>query len=155
MKILSLAADASGLVHLALIRAPDLWRRDIAAKTGGAELVFIALPPAGVAIDDVLSRLDAWLAGTGAAPARMTRFVNTPTRVYEADPARVANWLRIELDRASRPPRLLVRVLADIRRSVRRRSRRTLAAARGVVERGLLWVARLRRSILARDLPES
>gem|GEM_PF-4840583 len=133
MKILSLAADASGLTHIALIRAPDLWRRDIAAHTGSAHLLFVALPPAGVPFDDVLSRLDHWLAKSGAEPATMARFANTPTRVVRVDPERVAGWLRDEIERASRPTGTLSRLLADIRRTCRRRVRHTIAAARGAI----------------------
>jgi len=152
MRIISLATDGNGRAHIAAIRAPDLWRRDIAARTGEAHLVYVAISPDGVAVDDLLARLDVWLEKSGTAPTTSGRFANAPTRIVATDPERIVRWLRLEIERASRPAHLSVRILAATRK-LRRRARRMLASLRERIERGgrsgrLAW-----RSLLERWLP--
>lgn len=152
MKILSLATDGAGRAHLAAIRAPDLWRRHIAAQTGEAHLVFVAVPPAGLSVDDLLARLDARLAKSGAAPATIACFANAPTRILEADPQQIARWLRREIERASRPANLSVRVLLTVRRTLRRRVWRLLAAVRLACGCGIACRRMLAAGVFGRGL---
>ena len=59
MKLFCLIATPDGLVHAAATRAPDLLRRDFAARCGGAELFYCAVPPHGQSAANVCARLDA------------------------------------------------------------------------------------------------
>lgn len=154
MKILSLAADGAGRAHIAAIRAPDLWRRDIAAKAGEAHLIFVAVSPEGVSFDALLDRLDVWLTKSGAAPVTTARFANAPTRVVAVDPARIARWLRLEIERSSRPAHVSRRILAGARRKLRRRARRLLAASHELIERGRISGRFAWRGLLDRCLPK-
>ncbi|GGK47462.1 hypothetical protein [Salinarimonas ramus] len=81
MKIPSLIVDAHGRVHLAASRAPDLVRRAVAAETGAAHLIGLALPPPGISarafVEDLAERLGGekladgtWLLAGDAADAR-------------------------------------------------------------------------------------
>lgn len=45
MKLLTIILDASGVLHIQATRAPDLRRREISQTTGGAEILFCAVPP--------------------------------------------------------------------------------------------------------------
>ena len=47
MKLLTLIVDATGALHIEATRAPDLRRREISKQTGGADILFCAVPPIG------------------------------------------------------------------------------------------------------------
>jgi hypothetical protein len=68
MKMIAMAVDGQGFVHLAATRAPDLWRRDLSRATGGARLAFVAVAPAQLTAETVLARLAKRL-GQQADPA--------------------------------------------------------------------------------------
>jgi hypothetical protein len=68
MKMIAMAVDGQGFVHLAATRAPDLWRRDLSRATGGARLAFVAVAPSQLTAETVLARLAERL-GRQADPA--------------------------------------------------------------------------------------
>ncbi len=59
MKIFCLIATPDGRVHAAATRSPDLLRRELATRFGGAELFYCAVPPHGQSATNQCARLDA------------------------------------------------------------------------------------------------
>lgn len=62
MRIICLIADGRGRVHVAALRAPDLRRRELAAETGTAHLLAVALAPDRVAPSTIVAGIDRRLA---------------------------------------------------------------------------------------------
>lgn len=59
MKLLTLIVDATGTLHIEATRAPDLRRRGISQETGGAEILFCAVPPFGRSAERLSVELEA------------------------------------------------------------------------------------------------
>lgn len=103
MKIATIVLDATGLIHCAATRAPDLYRRAVGTATGGpARLVHVALPPAHLAVEawleEALSPLAASRVAGALAPAEVE---GVATRSYRATPEAI----RERLEESLRPPR--------------------------------------------------
>ncbi len=58
MKIVATILDGRARVHVAATRAPDLLRRQIAAQTGDALLVAVALAPPGLGPEALVAGID-------------------------------------------------------------------------------------------------
>jgi hypothetical protein len=111
MRIIAVVADGHGRIRVAATRAPDIFRRDIAAQTGTAHLVWCAVAPAELGARQFIGTLDASLARARTAggyvlPARMV--ISTARRLL------LAHRVRCRLRAAARPLRR--RLVALLRR---------------------------------------
>lgn len=124
MKLVTMIVDARDRVHLAAVRAPDLLRREIAETCGGAALAYVAVPPAGVAAEDVVARVAARFAAVASPHQGRTQ---ATLQVIGADPKRVRARLVAEQalgPLAERLRRALLRPLRRLASHLRRRLRR-------------------------------
>lgn len=124
MKLITLILDGQNRVHLAAVRAPDLLRREIAALSGGAELVYVAVPPPDIAAERIVARVAARCraeahAHAGPSPAR--------TLVTDADPRAVRARLVAE--------QALVPAVAQAGRALRWPLRRLASLLRRLAQR--------------------
>jgi hypothetical protein len=63
MKIVTIITDGRGNIRLAATRAPDLYRRSVAAETGDAWLTWVGIAPTELGARTFVGRLDhAWRA---------------------------------------------------------------------------------------------
>lgn len=95
MRIVVLIRDGNDQLHLVATRAPDLMRRDLAARTGTAMLLWCAVPPEHHGADAVIAkaqrRLNACRPGALAA-IPVERILAVLHSVCVSEPRRAAHW---------------------------------------------------------------
>ena len=80
MKLVCIFSDGQGRLLVETATAPNLRRRDLAAATGGAEIVYCAIPPRDIPLNDCLTRLSDRLGSriaTCEAELRKVRWIAT------------------------------------------------------------------------------
>ncbi|KFL32618.1 hypothetical protein JP75_00160 [Devosia riboflavina] len=99
MKIVALIEDGLGHRHLVASRSPDLLRRELAARTRTAMLIWCAVPPeyhsAATIVTKAMDRLGA--DGPEALAAiPVNRIVKVLVDLCVTEPRRTARWRRIK-----------------------------------------------------------
>ena len=99
MKIVALIEDGLGYRHLVASRSPDLLRRELAARTGTAMLIWCAVPPeyhsAATIVTKAMDRLGA-LESEALATIPVDRIVKILVSLCVIEPRRTARWRRIK-----------------------------------------------------------
>lgn len=111
MRTPTLLLDGQGRVRLACTRAPDLLRRAVAAQTGAAHLLAVALPPPGMSSRTLVEGLAARLGGERLADG---------TWLLAADAARAKRALARAAAGEAEPLATLRRLLKRLAKRIRR-----------------------------------
>lgn len=98
MKIVALIEDGHGHLHLIASRSPDLFRRDLSARTGTANLIWCAVPPGSVGAHAIVAEAMNRLGVQGPEPLAKVptdQVIAMLTALCVTEPRRKARWRRL------------------------------------------------------------
>ena len=75
MKLFCVFAVGDGRLIAAASRAPDLLRRELAAGSGGATLIWCSVPPGGISAAALVEKFNLELAETLATATRLRQLI--------------------------------------------------------------------------------
>ena len=83
MKIIAIVRDSAGEFHCAYVKNPDLFRREVAAKAGGASLAFASAAVMGGSAKALIDKLQQNV---------LPRFATAPSLQHDIGFLAAVNW---------------------------------------------------------------